>query len=228
VSVRDLLLLYAIAGVACAIAVLRRARAVDVRSVASAAAAVIVWPLWAPFALGGAGVGAGAGAGTGTDSTTGGAQAGVQRRIGRALAEAVGAVAGTPLGEMFSPAVAARIEAEVARIVARMEELAALTSRADFDAAASERRLRELEESGAPERTLATARMQHESHLRLQQLRDADAQALDELAALLEALRAQLLLARYSGSSADGAGAIVAEVWARLEGLGAAFETAPH
>ena len=54
----------------------------------------------------------------------------------------------------------------------------------------------------------------------------ADAQALQELAELLEALRSQLLLARYSGSSAEGAGAIVGEVWARLEGLGVAFDVA--
>ena len=62
---------------------------------------------------------------------------------------------------------------------------------------------------------------------RLQQIRAADAQALGELAELLEALRSQLLLARYSGSAAEGAGAIVGEVWARLEGLGVAFDVGP-
>jgi hypothetical protein len=74
---------------------------------------------------------------------------------------------------------------------------------------------------------VVTARLQHDSLTRLQQLRGADAQALEELAELLEALRTQLLLARYSGSSADGAGAIVGEVWARLEGLGVAFDVGP-
>ncbi len=216
-SVRDLLLLYGFVGVACAIAILRRSPAMTARAVSSAMAAVVVWPLWAPFALGTARP-------RGTSAAGPPAESPALRRISRALAEAVDAVAGTPLAEMFSPKVAVRIEAEVARVSARMGELAALVTRADFDADASARHLRDLEACGAPERTLATARMQHESLTRLTELRDADAQGLDELAELLEALRAQLLLARYSGSSAEGAGAIVAEVWARLEGLGVAFD----
>jgi hypothetical protein len=105
-----------------------------------------------------------------------------------------------------------------------MDELRALQATRGLDRAASEARLRDLEARGASERTLDAARLQHESLARLEQLRAADAQALEELADLLEALRAQLLLARYAGSSADGTGAIVSEVWARLEGLGAAFD----
>jgi hypothetical protein len=217
VSVRDLLILYAVVGVACAIAVLRRSRAVTARAMTSAVASVVVWPLWAPFALGSA-------PSSRPSGGRGASETGAVRRISRALSEAVEAVAGTPMSEMFSQRVAARIEAEVTRVAARIEELAALMARADFDAQASARHLGELEARGAPERTLVTARLQHESLTRLQQLRAADAQALDELAELLEALRAQLLLARFSGSSAEGAGAIVSEVWARLEGLGVAFD----
>ena len=41
-------------GVACAIAVLRRAPTTGARAVTSAVATVFVWPLWAPFALGAA------------------------------------------------------------------------------------------------------------------------------------------------------------------------------
>ena len=114
--------------------------------------------------------------------------------------------------------------ASMAEHLALAEELSALTSQVAFDAHASARHLKDLETGGAPERTVATAKLQHDNLIRLQQLRAADAQALEELAELLEALRTQLLLARYSGSSADGAGAIVGEVWARLEGLGVAFE----
>jgi hypothetical protein len=147
------------------------------------------------------------------------------RRVETALAAAVDAVAGTPMSEVFSPKIAARISAEVARVAERLDELTALTTRAGFDTQASAAHLLDLETKGAPERTLVTARLQHESLARLQQIRTTDAQALDELAELLEALRAQLLLARYSGSSAEGAGAIVGEVWARLEGLGVAFDT---
>jgi hypothetical protein len=214
VSLRDLLVLYGVVGVACAIAVLRRAPAVGSRALTSAVATVFVWPLWAPFALGAT---AAAARRPGPDSASVG-------RIERALADAVAAVAGTPMSEVFSPKVAARIAAEVARVAARLEELSALTAQAAFDAGTSAQHLKDLEARGAPERTVVTARLQHESLTRLQQLRGADAQALEELAELLEALRTQLLLARYSGSSADGAGAIVSEVWARLEGLGVAFD----
>ena len=180
----------------------------------SAVATVLVWPLWAPFALG---------TPRSPPSPRGPGSRGVAR-IERALAEAVEAVAGTPMSEVFSPKIAARISAEVARVAARLEELSALTTQAAFDAQASAKHVKDLEARGAPERTVVTARLQHESLTRLEQLRGADAQALEELAELLEALRAQLLLARYSGSSAEGAGAIVGEVWARLEGLGVAFD----
>lgn len=214
-SLRDLLLLYGVVGVACAIAVLRRSTSGGARVLGSAVATVFVWPLWAPFALGAAPPRAPSRDAPQTDALA---------RIQRALDEAVGAVAGTPMSEAFSPKVAARIGAEVTRVAARLDELSALTARAGFDAGASARRLRDLEVSGAPERTVVAARLQHESLVRLVQLRAADAQALEDLAGLLEALRTQLLLARYSGSPADGAGAIVAEVWARLEGIGVALE----
>jgi hypothetical protein len=213
VSLRDLLLLYGVIGVACAVAVLRRAPSTGARALSSAVASVLVWPLWAPFALGAAPKPPAPGPSTGSVA-----------RIDRALSEAVQAVAGTPMSEVFSPRVAARISAEVARVAARLEELSALTARTAFDEPTSAAHVRDLEARGAPERTIATARLQHDSLVRLQKLRAADAQALDDLADLLEALRTQLLLARYSGASADGAGAIVSEVWARLEGLGAAFD----
>jgi hypothetical protein len=215
VSLRDLLVLYGVVGVACAIAVLRRSAAGGgARAIGSAMATVLVWPLWAPFALGTAA----------PRTPRGDAQTGALARIQRALDEAVSAVAGTPMSDVFSPKVAARIGAEVARVAARLDELSTLTARAGFDADAAARHLRDLEASGAPERTVVTARLQHDSLTRLLQLRAADAQALEDLAGLLEALRTQLLLARYSGSPADGAGAIVGEVWARLEGLGVAFD----
>jgi hypothetical protein len=214
VSLRDLLVLYGVIGVACAIAVLRRAPSAGARAMTSALATVFVWPLWAPFALGAAR----------PTASRGGPVSGSVARIERALSDAVAAVAGTPMSDVFSPKTASRIAAEVSRVAARLDELSALTTQAAFDGQASAKHLKDLEARGAPERTVVTARLQHDSLTRLQQLRGADAQALEELAELLEALRTQLLLARYSGSSADGAGAIVGEVWARLEGLGVAFD----
>jgi hypothetical protein len=220
-SLRDLLILYGVVGLACAIAVLRRAPTRGLAAMASAAVTIPLWPLWAPFALGAPRPGPSR---TSTrERERDSAAALAVRRIDRALEEAVGAVAGTPMSDVFSQKVASRISAEVLRVGARLEELGALAVQTGFDAEVSARRLRDLEAKGASERAVGTARLQHESILRLEQLRAADTQALDELADLLEALRAQLLLARYAGSSAEGAGAIVGEVWARLEGLGVAF-----
>ena len=150
------------------------------------------------------------------------------QRVETALAEAVLAVADTPMSEIFSREVAARIFDEVLRVAARQSELIALMDRARFDPCASGLRLGELERGGAPERIIATARLQHESSMKLEELRAADAETLDELADLLDVLRTQLVLTRYAGSSADdGASAIVGEVWARLEGLGAAVDPGP-
>jgi hypothetical protein len=216
VSLRDLLILYGVVGLGCAIAAARRQPVVTGRAAGSALATMLLWPLWAPFSLGAQGLAAPR-SGRGHPSV---------RRCERALDEAASVVAGTPMSDVFSQKAAARIRAEVTRVAARLDELSASLARAGFDPVASARRLAELEASGAPQRVVATARMQHDSLSRLAQIHTEDAQALEELADLLDALRAQLMLARYSGSPAEGAGAIVGEVWARLEGLGAAFDVA--
>ena len=85
-------------------------------------------------------------------------------------------------------------------------------------------RLRALEQDHGSSRASATARLDLENIRRLGALRDQDARALDELSSLAEALRTQIVLARFSGSSAADVGGIVSEVWARVEGLGAALE----
>lgn len=219
-SLRDLLVLYAVIGIACAIAVLRRAPSRSVASFASAIATIPLWPLWAPFALAPArppGPGRGhARARPENDA--------IVARVDKALAEAVAAVDGTPMAEVFPHRIATRIAAEVANVAVRLADLTELSEKSGFDRAASAQRLADLATQGASDRALATARLQHESLERLDELRAADARALEELAGLVEALRMQLVLARYAGSNADGASAIVSEVWARLEGLGAVID----
>ena len=110
------------------------------------------------------------------------------------------------------------------QLIGGSPEIAEKSAQGSFDRAGSAARIEELVRSGASDRAVATARLQHDSRVRLADLRAADARALDELADILEALRTQLLLARYEGSPADDASAIVSEVWARLEGLGAAVD----
>lgn len=214
-SLRDFLVLYALVGLACGIAAYRRAPQRGPSALVSAVVTVPLWPLWAPFAL--------APAGAGVKSTRP-LSTPILGRVERALAESVAAVAGTPMSEMFTQRTAARIQAEVERVAARLADLDALAAQRGYDRVASGQRLDELEKGGAPERAVATARLQHESLVRLAEMRESDARALDELAELLEVLRTQLVLARFEGSPADDAGMIVTEVWARLEGLGAVTE----
>ncbi|HSO39253.1 MAG TPA: hypothetical protein VLT33_42295 [Labilithrix sp.] len=216
-SLRDFFALYALVGLACAIAVFRRAPARGAGALLSALATIPLWPLWAPFALAPPSA-------RSKERRATPESAAVVARVERALADAVAAVAETPMSGIFTERTAARIAAEVARVANRLAGLSALAEQSGFDRAASESRVDELARSGASDRAVATARLQHDSRVRLAELRAADARALDELADLLEALRTQLLLARYEGSPADDASAIVSEVWARLEGLGAAID----
>src|SRR5262249_7714456 len=106
---------------------------------------------------------------------------------------------------------------------ARPAGLSAVLGRQEFDLAVAERRVAELEATPDPGRPLITARLHYENVKRLAALRDRDARAIEELADLVQALRTQLVLARFAGSSVEGAGGIVSEVWARVEGLGAAM-----
>ncbi len=216
-SVLDLLGLYALVGIACAIAVFRRAPIRGFGAVLSSLVTVPLWPLWAPFALGPARA-------QGPITRSRPENDAIVARVDKALSDAVAAVADTSMSEVFTPRTAARIAAEVEHVATRLADLTSLAERSGFDRAVSARRLAELEKSGATERAIATARLQDENLERLAQLRAADARALEELADLLEALRTQLVLARYAGSSADGAPAIVSEIWARLEGLGAVLD----
>jgi hypothetical protein len=156
-------------------------------------------------------------------------------RIDAALREGVEACAGTSLQGLLPRDAASRIGAEVSRAAARHAELTAVLARKEFDIESAARRVAELERAAAApaepsadghhSRTLMTARLHHENVKRLVALRDRDARALEELADLMQALRTQLVLARFAGSSVEGAGGIVSEVWARVEGLGAAMGT---
>ncbi|AUX34128.1 MULTISPECIES: hypothetical protein [Sorangium] len=218
-SLRDLSILYLLAGLACAVAVYRASRDrgdARRRAALSAALCVPLWPIWAPVALT-------AGRGAASDRPDGGAGTAAARVQG-ALREGVSACAGTSFEALLSREAAVRIEAEVARAAARHAELDALLRQGGFDEAAAAARVAEIERDGAGGRALATAHLHLENIRRLRAMRDHDARALEELADLVQALRTQLVLARFAGSSVEGVGGIVSEVWARVEGLGAAID----
>ena len=227
-SLRDLLILYAVLGIACAVAIYRSSTESRPRAAMAAALALPLWPLWAPIAL----------TSTRSRPTSAWASDGDSHsrsraarspvaeaavRVEAALREGVEACAGTSLESLLPRDAAARIAAEVRRASERHAELTAVLGREGFDLAAAERRVVSLEKSSASARSLATARLHLENVKRLAALRDRDARALEELADLVQALRTQLTLARFAGSSVEGVGGIVSEVWARVEGLGAAI-----
>ena len=221
----DLALLYGAAGLACAVAVYRSSTESRPRAAAAAALAVPLWPLWAPIALTSsrsrrpASPWAEEARGRSPRSVTSEAAT----RIDAALHEGVEACAGTSLESLLPRDAASRISAEVARAAARHAELMTLLGRQEFDLAFAARRVAEFEATPSAGRPLITARLHYENVKRLVALRDRDARAIEELSDLVQALRTQLVLARFAGSSVEGAGGIVSEVWARVEGLGAAM-----
>src|SRR5690242_14363211 len=98
-SLRDFLGLYALVGLACAIAVFRRASVRGAGNVLSALVTVPLWPLWAPFAL----------APARTHGRARPENDAILARVDKALADAVSAVAETPMSDVFNQRTAARI-----------------------------------------------------------------------------------------------------------------------
>ena len=147
-------------------------------------------------------------------------------RIKRALAEARAAVQGTPLAKLLSETMVNDLATTLEQVEARRAELSELLARPDF---------RYDPARGRP------PKLQEESVARLWAIFERDRAALDELAELAESLRAQLLVARYSGRGgqelgpssalgiaplgcADGIGELAMELSARVESLNAWFE----
>lgn len=218
-SLGDLGVIYLVAGLACAVAIYRSSPERGPRAIASAAVAVPIWPLWAPIALT-----AGRRASPAPRPAADGSPlAESAQRIEAALREGVEACAGTPLSALLPQGAADRIAAEVRRAAARHTELGQLLGRDGFDLAAAERRVAELTDPAASPRALSTARLHLDNVRRLAALRERDARALAELSDLVQALRAQLVVARYAGAQPEGASGIVADLWARVEGLGVAL-----
>ncbi len=209
----DLVLIYLFVGLCCGAFIYRSSSAPRPRALASAAVAVPLWPLWAPIAL----------ASPRASTVDRSAAAGAAAKIEAALEEAAAACADSSLSALLPRDAAARISAEVKRASARHAELSALLGREGFDLESAKRRVESLEREGASTRALATARLHAENVARLWAMRERDARALDELSELVAALRTQLVLARFAGSSVEGTSGIVSEVWARVEGLGAAL-----
>jgi hypothetical protein len=222
VRLEDLAILYLVAGLACAIAIYRTAPTRDAMAIVSAVVAVPLWPLWAPVALTGRRPREGE-AWAARAPEPGSPLAAAAERIESALREGVEACAGTSLEALLPRDAAERIAAEVRRAAGRHAELGALLARDGFDLASAEARLADLEAQDASPRAIGTARLHLDNVRRLAALRERDERAIAELADLVQALRAQLVVARFAGSQPEGASGIVSDLWARVEGLGVAL-----
>lgn len=218
-SLRDLLIIYAIIGLACSVAIFQGSPQKNTSSALSAALALPLWPIWAPIVLSTAQRNTAALSQTAALGT-----AAALSRVQSALREGMDASAGTSFEALLPKSAAARIENEVARAACRHNELCAILKREGFSESCAQERVRDLEQSGASPRAISTARLHLENVRRLMAMRERDARALEELADLVQALRTQLVLARYAGSTVEGVGGIVSEVWARVEGLSVAMD----
>lgn len=214
-TLADLGILYSAAGAVSALVIHRRSNARGRQAIARALLAIPLWPLWLPVALARADewrpVGSGASDGTAA-----------------ALIEGHEAVRGTPLEALLPRDAVDRILAEVRRAGERREELRVLLARPSFALDAARAHVERLGRAGASVRALASARLHLANVERLDALRRRDELALEELGELVAALRTQLVLARYAGSTPEGAGDIVSEVWARVEVLGTAVDEVPR
>ena len=178
--------------------------------------ATTLWPLWAPFVVEGPGRER---VGQGASSSASAIGLEVRREIDAARMTCVQ----SGLDPVFSAEMAEHLRTEVERSVARVADLERTLATPHFDPGAAEAHVEAL--GGDTDRgRLASASLHARNVVRMRALLEADQQALRDLVELLRALRSQLALARFVGSSEADASGIVRDVWTRVEGLGAVIE----
>jgi hypothetical protein len=191
--------------------VLGRREGTPTARLTTAALAFFAWPLWAPIAS------------FSEPPASSGRAAEASERIHAALDEALSAVRGTSLAALLSESHVAAMRASVSRSSARILELEAMVDRNEREASDTRARVEELERAGASGRSLSTARVHLDNLEKLIALFHAERAALEDLADLCEALRSQLVLARFAGPPVDGVSDLVTELGARVEGLDSAL-----
>ncbi len=203
----EVILLYLGFGVACAVALFRRAASYDRAARVTALLTIPLWPLLAPIAW------------TARRERPPTPEGAPEERIRAALDEVTSTTHGTPLARLIDGDSARALLEEVERLASRRHELHALLGRDSFDPALAAHKLAELRASGASPRAQSSALLHLSNIQRLSELAERDAQTLEELAELTGALRTQLVLVRLSGSGAASVSDTLGELWARLEAL---------
>lgn len=207
----ELAILYGIGGLISAFVLGRREREAGRRRPLQLVLALLLWPLWLPVAL------------TRKEPEATDRISNVSASE-QALRQGFEAVKGTPLEKLLPLESVERISLELRRVVERDRELAQLLTQPSFDLQAARVRVSELEQNGTQPRALVMAQRHVENVERLAALHQRDQLLNAELEDWLSTLRTQLVLARYSGTSAAGIGDIFAEICARVEVLGSTLE----
>lgn len=202
------LILYGLIGILIAAAcdLRQRDRSLTAR-LTSAVLALSAWPLWGPIVwLQPAGI-----------APAGESQLVVRCR--RALAEARQAVQGSSLDNLLPERLIAQLLHGLHQVEGRHQELTQLLARPEFQSNG------DAANTGLS-RTRPALRAYDDNVRRLRELRQRDERILDEIAELAEALRTQLLVARYSGANDPGAsiGDLLTALATRVESMDAWFE----
>jgi uncharacterized protein YhaN len=198
-----LITVYALTGVACALAGARAGAALG-----DLVLLLVLWPLSGPFLLvGGASAAAGLGRGR-------------ERDLERALRR----VAGTPLERLLPDRVAVRALGGALRAAAlRVREIDEILARPGMSSEAAQAQVLALDPSGSQEARAALSR-RLQSIGQLEEMRERFARRLAEVDALLAQLLTQVEVLRLGGASDAPGEELVGELMGRVEALGEMLE----
>jgi hypothetical protein len=221
-----LLALYAGVGIICLVVARHHVRISGRRDWGELVFAFAVWPLWLPLWLGARPAGA--------------AEAGGPEPLPHAhpatssLLVALARLQGSPLAPLLpDPGSVRRLAAKLTEALARIEELDEVLARPTFDLPAALARSDELALAGstasADARASAAIRVQNIERLR--DLRARFVAEVDEIDELLSQLVIQVEVVRFVGAAQtdkdDGLRDLLAELLARVEGLGQMLDDRP-
>ncbi len=221
-----LLALYAGVGVVCVVAARHAAAAGGRRDWGELVFAFAVWPLWLPLWLGARPAAA--------------AEAGAPARLPHvhpatsSLLTALARVQGSPLAPLLPDRESVRrLAAKLTEASTRIEELDEVLARPTFDLPAALARNDELahEGSAASAEARASAALRVQNIERLRDLRARFVAEVDEIDELLSQLVIQVEVVRFVGAAQtgrdDGLRDLLAELLARVEGLGQMLDDRP-
>jgi len=221
-----LLALYAGVGIVCAVAARHHARTSGRRDWGELAFALAVWPLWLPLWLG---------ARPAAVAAAGGPQPLQDAHPATSsLLVALARLQGSPLAPLLpDPESVRRLAAKLTEASTRIEELDEVLARPTFDLPAALARSDELAHEGsaasADARTSAAIRVQNIERLR--DLRTRFVAEVEEIEELLSQLVIQVEVVRFVGAAQtdkdDGLRDLLAELLARVEGLGQMLDDRP-